>query len=89
MTISKATRRFDANGDGRLNAEMQAAWEEDGFLILDGFKDDRECDDLAAHVQTMLADFEPGEIASIFNTCLLYTSPSPRDKRQSRMPSSA
>ena len=24
-----------------------------------------------------------------FVTCLLYTSPSPRDKRQSRMPSSA
>ena len=24
-----------------------------------------------------------------FGTCLLYTSPSPRDKRQSRMPSSA
>ena len=23
------------------------------------------------------------------NSCLLYTSPSPRDKRQSRMPSSA
>ena len=26
---------------------------------------------------------------SIYNSCLLYTSPSPRDKRQSRMPSSA
>ena len=25
----------------------------------------------------------------MFNRCLLYTSPSPRDKRQSRMPSSA
>ena len=25
----------------------------------------------------------------MFNPCLLYTSPSPRDKRQSRMPSSA
>ena len=25
----------------------------------------------------------------LVNTCLLYTSPSPRDKRQSRMPSSA
>ena len=25
----------------------------------------------------------------VINTCLLYTSPSPRDKRQSRMPSSA
>ena len=25
----------------------------------------------------------------LFESCLLYTSPSPRDKRQSRMPSSA
>ena len=25
----------------------------------------------------------------LYNGCLLYTSPSPRDKRQSRMPSSA
>ena len=25
----------------------------------------------------------------LFDVCLLYTSPSPRDKRQSRMPSSA
>ena len=28
-------------------------------------------------------------VNSITFTCLLYTSPSPRDKRQSRMPSSA
>ena len=28
-------------------------------------------------------------IGTITNSCLLYTSPSPRDKRQSRMPSSA
>ena len=26
---------------------------------------------------------------TIFNTCLLYTSPSPRDRQKSRMPSSA
>ena len=26
---------------------------------------------------------------NLANSCLLYTSPSPRDKRQSRMPSSA
>ena len=37
-------------------------------------------------VITALAKFK-GE--SQFRTCLLYTSPSPRDKRQSRMPSSA
>ena len=30
-----------------------------------------------------------GDTGSVSNTCLLYTSPSPRDKRQSRMPSSA
>ena len=29
------------------------------------------------------------EIDAVAYTCLLYTSPSPRDKRQSRMPSSA
>ena len=29
------------------------------------------------------------EIGMVFQDCLLYTSPSPRDKRQSRMPSSA
>ena len=33
----------------------------------------------------------PGEMVDRFgaDTCLLYTSPSPRDKRQTRMPSSA
>ena len=31
-----------------------------------------------------------GQVAAVgVGTCLLYTSPSPRDKRQSRMPSSA
>ena len=29
------------------------------------------------------------ELSECLHTCLLYTSPSPRDKRQSRMPSSA
>ena len=28
-------------------------------------------------------------VSVVFELCLLYTSPSPRDKRQSRMPSSA
>ena len=28
-------------------------------------------------------------IAPIYKTCLLYTSPSPRDRQKSRMPSSA
>ena len=36
----------------------------------------------------MLAGFETPTNGEIY-FCLLYTSPSPRDKRQSRMPSSA
>ena len=32
---------------------------------------------------------EPGLGTALVRHCLLYTSPSPRDKRQSRMPSSA
>ena len=37
------------------------------------------------------ADFDYAEygIVEVTDPCLLYTSPSPRDKRQSRMPSSA
>ena len=37
-------------------------------------------------------DFSTADILTnlkVFLACLLYTSPSPRDKRQSRMPSSA
>ena len=44
-------------------------------------------------VKTAVLVNEFGEIGIdndlIVTTCLLYTSPSPRDKRQSRMPSSA
>ena len=38
----------------------------------------------AAAAQSVDRGLGPG-----LNRCLLYTSPSPRDKRQSRMPSSA
>ena len=36
-----------------------------------------------------LSSCSTGRSPSHASTCLLYTSPSPRDKRQSRMPSSA
>ena len=34
-------------------------------------------------------EIKQDEVLAEIETCLLYTSPSPRDKRQSRMPSSA
>ena len=35
-----------------------------------------------------IKDITPENLVKVYD-CLLYTSPSPRDKRQSRMPSSA
>ena len=33
--------------------------------------------------------WQPGVVRDLYVACLLYTSPSPRDSRSSRMPSSA
>ena len=43
------------------------------------------------NVEITVSQFGSGEelLRHNKNICLLYTSPSPRDKRQSRMPSSA
>ena len=54
--------------------------------------DDREGEAIAYHLKEALElKKEPKRIKfnEITNTCLLYTSPSPRDLRLSRMPSSA
>ena len=43
------------------------------------------------YTSNLLNDFEfySGQILSLYEACLLYTSPSPRDRQKSRMPSSA
>ena len=40
-------------------------------------------ENLSREVESLIQEFDR------LDACLLYTSPSPRDKRQSRMPSSA
>ena len=42
-----------------------------------------------AKIQTVKVDGSGNIIEDTVNTCLLYTSPSPRDRTRSRMPSSA
>ena len=81
----------------RLNAPARGAWFTPGGRI-------RKGEPLAAALRRVaaeelgLADERAGALAQRgepmgawdhFYPCLLYTSPSPRDKRQSRMPSSA
>ena len=61
-------RRFPAPQDGKLSAEMLVAWNEDGFLVLENFVSADACDALKAHCETLLNDFDPGSIASIFST---------------------
>ena len=42
-----------------------------------------------AHVDVQTNDDDTGDTTGQGNICLLYTSPSPRDRQKSRMPSSA
>ena len=56
-----------------------------GNLTLTGGVD--VIDDRIGTISCITGNFTPGDTQTC--TCLLYTSPSPRDKRQSRMPSSA
>ena len=53
------------------------------FVLGDVISPERNCDALLARLQNpKRGDLRP-------NCCLLYTSPSPRDRQKSRMPSSA
>ena len=49
----------------------------------DSFNHEHTC------LASKLTNIELSDICPLAKACLLYTSPSPRDKRQSRMPSSA
>ena len=60
--------------------------------LLGQLRDNRNATELAKYTAELYQQLETetGQATGCkFNGCLLYTSPSPRDKRQSRMPSSA
>ena len=63
----------------------------DEDLLLSGFLDSINVIRLVSHLEEKSALNIPPEDITIenFGTCLLYTSPSPRDATLSRMPSSA
>ena len=46
-------------------------------------------DALAVHATSRQIDSAASKLAALAEACLLYTSPSPRDRQKSRMPSSA
>ena len=58
-------------------------------IITDSYDESKDVFDLLDNAESKLYDVTQGNIKKSSETCLLYTSPSPRDATLSRMPSSA
>ena len=71
----------ERHSQGYVSTEMQEqAQVEEGVVCSGGS---------SADCKTAVKDQEPDHLYGLSDACLLYTSPSPRDQRGSRMPSSA
>ena len=88
ITPETALEYFDTNSDGSLS------WDEFWVSLEEGEDDDHD-DDHDEHNETDDDDHgdhdgeHEEEMSVLMEICLLYTSPSPRDVEESRMPSSA
>ena len=51
-----------------VSAEQIAAYDRDGFVILENFVEDNVCDLLRARAQELVRDFDPNGVVSIFST---------------------
>jgi len=52
----------------RITGEQLAAYERDGFLVLENFIGGEDCDRLRAHAEELVRDFDPKGVVSIFST---------------------
>src|SRR6266568_1233689 len=52
----------------RISGEQLAAYERDGFLVLENFIGDDDCDRLCARAEELVRDFDPEGLVSIFST---------------------
>ena len=51
-----------------LNPDQIAAYDRDGFLVLENFVDQSACDSLRARAEELVRDFDPAGVVSIFST---------------------
>jgi phytanoyl-CoA hydroxylase len=51
-----------------ITTEQLQQYQSDGFLVLDGFITEHECDELRARAAEMVQAFEPADVVSIFTT---------------------
>src|SRR5438128_8580493 len=52
----------------KLTARQLAAYERDGFLVIEDFASAAACDELRARAEQLVAEFEPPSVVSIFST---------------------
>ena len=69
--------------------KMEATNETGEILHMDGSKALGASESAFRPMQLLLTSLGGCSAIDIINVCLLYTSPSPRDRTRSRMPSSA
>ena len=51
-----------------LTEAQLARYRDQGFLILEGFASEVECDQLRSRAEQLVQDFDPTEVVSIFTT---------------------
>jgi phytanoyl-CoA hydroxylase len=51
-----------------LNKRQLGEYRDRGFLVLEGFASERECDELRARAEALVQEFDPAEVVSIFST---------------------
>ena len=81
----------------RLNEVFRDVFDDETIVVGETTTaNDIEDWDSLEHINLMAAvesefgiKFSMGQVVTMKNVCLLYTSPSPRDRQKSRMPSSA
>ena len=85
LAVTRAPANPDSIGLVSLRSKLQADYNERHVIDVEPRDDGTVAVVFAMHHDEDEAEAEDEEAVD----CLLYTSPSPRDKRQSRMPSSA
>ena len=81
---------IDISVNGLEDPMWKKKVEQIALLFLDRYKLKINPDRFSPAVDIRISVIEPGDNPLVsYNICLLYTSPSPRDQRGSRMPSSA
>ncbi len=66
--MTAGPRRFRAMPDGGLDGAARAAYAGDGFLVLEDFASEADCDRLRARAARIVDAFDPDAGASIFST---------------------